>query len=215
MGARPGHGNWDEQYAGDAAPPWEIGSAQPALASLADRVPIESPVLDAGCGTGELAILLAAKGHHVVGIDISARAIAGARAKAVEASLDIAFQVHDAEHLEVLEIRPRTVFDSGLLHNLDTHGRATYVAGLTAICNPGAIVYVLAVSSAAGSGWDLTPQDLRRLFSAPQWVETSITTADVLAVVDGVDLHLPSSLLTAKRAATSVPSQCSHRIPGG
>ncbi|MGH3448757.1 MAG: class I SAM-dependent methyltransferase [Nocardioidaceae bacterium] len=130
MGSRPGHGNWDEVYADDVPPPWEIGTAQPALAALVDHLAIEEPVLDVGCGTGELAILVAEKGHRVVGIDCSERAITSARAKAANRAPDIEFQVADAEHLQRLDVRPRTVLDSGLLHNLDDPGRRGYVAGL-------------------------------------------------------------------------------------
>lgn len=201
MGSRPGHGNWDEKYADDVPPPWEIGKVQPALAALVDRISIEAPVLDAGCGTGELAILLAEKGHQVFGVDCSARAIATACAKAADKALDIEFQVGDAEHLEGLGVRPRTVFDSGLLHNLDEEGRRAYVAGLTAICDAGAVVYILAVVHEAGPGWDLTREGLNQLFLAPHWVETTIEAADVLAKVDGDELHLPSFLVTAMRAS--------------
>lgn len=200
MGSRPGHANWDESYVDGASPPWEIGGAQPALAALVDRISIEGLVLDAGCGTGELAILVAEKGHRVFGLDCSVRAIAIARARASGRALDIEFQVGDAEHLEGLEIRPRTVFDSGLLHNLDAEGRRAYVAGLTAICDAGAVVYILAVASDAGAGWDLTRETLSHLFSASHWVERNIEAVEVLAMVDGDDLRLSSFLLTATRA---------------
>jgi SAM-dependent methyltransferase len=206
VGSRAGHGNWDEQYAGAVAPPWEIGRVQPALVARIERISIESPVLDAGCGTGELAILLASRGHQVLGIDSSTRAITVARAKAVDASCHVAFRLADAEHLDDLDLRPRTVFDSGLLHNLDRPGQRAYLAGLAAICDPGAVVHVLAVCAAAGSGWDLTQRRLHQLFGAPQWVDTRIEMADVLALVDGEELHLPSFLLAATRAPRSSPS---------
>ncbi|WP_433655220.1 hypothetical protein ACQPW1_30495 [Nocardia sp. CA-128927] len=38
---------------------WDIGAAQHAIAALAASGRIEGPVLDAGCGTGEHAIMLA------------------------------------------------------------------------------------------------------------------------------------------------------------
>lgn len=41
-------------------------------------------VLDAGCGTGRVAIELAQRGHRVVGLDVDASMLAAARAKAPE-----------------------------------------------------------------------------------------------------------------------------------
>ena len=36
-------------------PPWDIGEAQPDLIALFNEYPAASPVLDLGCGTGDLA----------------------------------------------------------------------------------------------------------------------------------------------------------------
>ncbi len=47
--------------------PWDIGRIQNAFAAIADQV--KSPILDAGCGTGDMAIYFAAKGHQVTGLD--------------------------------------------------------------------------------------------------------------------------------------------------
>jgi len=47
----------------------------------------EDKVLDLGCGTGSLAILCAAKGAEVTGIDLSAKMLAIARRKAEKAGL--------------------------------------------------------------------------------------------------------------------------------
>lgn len=62
-------------------PPWDIGGPQPALAALLSEYPPLNPVLDVGCGTGDLAIALARQGRQVLGIDIVATAISEARAK--------------------------------------------------------------------------------------------------------------------------------------
>ncbi len=53
-------------------------------------------ILDAGCGTGSLSVVMAGLGHHVTGIDLSPAMIAQARAKAQEQGLSIDFQVMDA-----------------------------------------------------------------------------------------------------------------------
>jgi 2-polyprenyl-3-methyl-5-hydroxy-6-metoxy-1,4-benzoquinol methylase len=52
-------------YAGKA--PWDIARPQRAFVEAADRV--TGAVLDAGCGTGENALVFAERGHPVVGID--------------------------------------------------------------------------------------------------------------------------------------------------
>ncbi len=69
-------------------------------------------VLDIGCGTGSLSVVLAALGHQVTGIDLSPAMIALAKAKAEKLALRIEFQVMEAafpqllpQHYEVIVCR--------------------------------------------------------------------------------------------------------------
>ena len=55
--------------------------------------------LDAGCGTGFLALELAARGHQVTGVDFAPAMLAEARRKAAECSVSIRFEQADAEQL--------------------------------------------------------------------------------------------------------------------
>jgi SAM-dependent methyltransferase len=57
-----------------------------AYAGRTDR-----PVLEVGCGTGRIAVELAAHGHEVTGIDPSPAMLARARRKAEERGLDVRF----------------------------------------------------------------------------------------------------------------------------
>ncbi|MFC8598019.1 MULTISPECIES: class I SAM-dependent methyltransferase [unclassified Isoptericola] len=200
---RPGR-DFDALYAGDVPPPWEIGRPQPALLALVRRSVLADPVLDAGCGTGVLALALARAGHQVVGVDGAPRAISRARERAAEAILeppgDVRFQVADARHLDRLDLRPRTVLDSGLLHTLDEDGRAAYVAGLAAVCPPDALVALLAMSVHAGLGWGTTVDELRSAFTASDWSSTEVADAEIVARPADDERHLPAFLLTTRRA---------------
>jgi len=69
-------------------------------------------VLDIGCGTGSLSIVLAGLGHKVTGIDLSPSMITLARAKAATHALQIEFDVMDAafpqlpsQHFDVILCR--------------------------------------------------------------------------------------------------------------
>src|SRR5260370_1293457 len=98
-----------------AAPaPWDIGKPQGTFAAIADRV--TSPVLDAGCGTGEHALFFAARGLRVTGIDFVEEAIQRARRKAGERGLAAEFLVKDALTLGDWGERFASVIDSGLFH---------------------------------------------------------------------------------------------------
>jgi ubiquinone/menaquinone biosynthesis C-methylase UbiE len=57
--------------------------------------------LDVACGTGDLAMLAAASGADVVGVDFAAPLVETARRRAAEGALDIDFRVGDAESLDL------------------------------------------------------------------------------------------------------------------
>lgn len=53
-------------------------------------------VIDIGCGTGSLAVLLARAGFRVRGIDVAERMLEAAQLKAAEAAVDVEFRQGDA-----------------------------------------------------------------------------------------------------------------------
>ena len=54
-----------------------------------------SRILDIGCATGELALALTKKGHHVVGIDLDEKMIELAREKTKRLGLNTGFFIKD------------------------------------------------------------------------------------------------------------------------
>jgi SAM-dependent methyltransferase len=70
---------------------------------LSDWLPprAAAEVLDAGCGTGSLSLLLAGAGHRVTAVDLAPRMVRAARAKLAAAGLPAAFVVADVAALPV------------------------------------------------------------------------------------------------------------------
>jgi SAM-dependent methyltransferase len=133
--------HWDENYAAGSSPPWDIGYPQPAFVRLADDGLLPGRVLDVGCGTGEHALLAAARGADAVGVDVAPRAIERARGKAAERGIKARFEVADALSLADLGLTFDTVIDSGLFHVFDDQDRARYVASLAAVLRDGGRCY--------------------------------------------------------------------------
>jgi len=60
-------------------------------------------ILDLGCGTGSVSLLLAELGHEVTGVDLSRRMLERARAKARATDVAVEFHAGDAEALPYSE----------------------------------------------------------------------------------------------------------------
>ena len=136
---------WDASYL-DGPAPWDIGRAQPVVVRLADEGAFAGTVLDAGCGTGENALHIAARGQHVVGADVAGTAVSIAREKAAGRGLDAEFVVADAMRLDELGPRFDTVLDCGLFHTFDRDERRDYVTSLASVTRRGGSLYVLCFS---------------------------------------------------------------------
>ncbi|MFL6143699.1 MAG: class I SAM-dependent methyltransferase [Labedaea sp.] len=173
---------WDASYH-DGPAPWDVGRPQPAIVRVAAEGGFAGAVLDAGCGTGENALHVAALGLSVLGVDVADTALTIARAKAAERGIEVEFAAADAFQLERLGRRFATVLDCGLFHTFDGAERPGYVASLASVTEHGATLYVLCFRA---DGPDtgphpVSPEDLRAAFnSGTGWQVAAIEPDRVL-----------------------------------
>lgn len=168
---------WDDSYT-DGPAPWDIGGPQPAIARLVDEGAFVGTVLDAGCGTGENTLHIAAAKHRVLGVDVAETALSMAREKARDRGLDAEFAYADAFQLDRLGRTFDTVLDCGLFHSFDADERKDYVASLATVSAPGGRLFLLCFSDAEPGTWGphrISQKDLETAFSpATGWNIVSI-----------------------------------------
>ncbi|MHB8680897.1 MAG: class I SAM-dependent methyltransferase [Acidimicrobiales bacterium] len=180
----PSH-DFDEMYS-SGAPPWDIGRPQPAFELLAERGGLVGRVLDVGCGTGEHALLAAARGHDAVGLDSSPRAIELAEQKAAERGVHARFVVWDALGLAELGEQFDTVLDCGLFHIFDDSDRAAFVHSLASAVVGGGRYHMLCFSDRQPGDWGprrVTQDEIVRAF-ASGWTVDSIEPAVIEITID-------------------------------
>jgi SAM-dependent methyltransferase len=162
---------WDASYL-DGPAPWDIGAPQPAIIRLAGEGAFSGAVLDAGCGTGENALHVAALGLHVLGVDVAETALSLAREKAAARGIDAEFASADALHLDRLGRVFDTVLDCGLFHTFDGDERRDYAASVASVTRPGGNLHVLCFSD-LGAGTrgphPVSEAELRAAFTGDGW----------------------------------------------
>jgi SAM-dependent methyltransferase len=193
---------WDASYSGGPAP-WDIGRPQPAIVRLASERRLAGPLLDAGCGTGENALHLAALGLAVLGVDVAEAAVAMASEKAANRGIQADFAVADAFHLARVGRMFNTVLDCALFHTFDADERLEYAASLATVTKHDGVLHVLCFSD---KGRDLGPHpvsqnDLRVAFrAATGWTVAAIRPDRVQTRIH--DDGAPAWFATIKRTST-------------
>ena len=184
----------------DGVPSWEIGGPQPVVERLLAEGSIAGRVLDAGCGSGAHAVLLARHGHPTVGLDVAARAVALAQARAAEADLSSRCRFLVGNVLEPkggwaagLGSPTDTILDIGLFHCLQPADRDRYATVLASVTAPGARAFVACWSdrNPLGIGPErVRRRDLRRAFrAATGWRIDSIEDATLATLLPMGHVH--------------------------
>jgi SAM-dependent methyltransferase len=157
-------------------------------------------VLDAGCGTGENALHIAALGLPVLGVDVAETALAMARAKAEDRDINAEFAAADAFELTRLRRTFETVLDCGLFHTFVGDERPRYVASLATVTEHDGTVYVLCFSDDAPEvgPHPISKEELRAAFNSRNGWEIAGIESDRLQtrfMAEGA----PAWLATIKR----------------
>lgn len=171
--------------------PWDIGGPQPAMTALLAEYPPEGPVLDVGCGSGDLAIHVAERGIDTLGIDFVEQAILQARSKKDALPPHVAdrltFRVADALHPSRLGQTFGSILDSGFYHLLDSDPCDRFVDELARVLRPGGRCYLheFAVTFPVPNvPRQVTEEELRKQFTPERgWQILTIRTGEFLSRV--------------------------------
>src|SRR5258708_30911469 len=181
-------------------PPWDIARPQPGFDGLARAGLIRGRVVDAGCGTGEHALMAAGLGLDATGVALAPRALAAARRKARDRGLVARFLRHDARNLAGLGESFDTVLDCGLFHIFGDDDRAAYACSLRAVTRPGGRYLLLCFSDAQPpGGWaraHQVSQDQIRTTFADGWHIDTIEPAAIDITTDPGDVQAWLAALT-------------------
>ncbi|MFC7070229.1 class I SAM-dependent methyltransferase [Halobaculum lipolyticum] len=183
-----------------AGPPnWDIGRPQRAFVRLAEAGLIGRRVVEVGCGTGELSLFLARRGHEVLGVDVAPSAIRQAREKARWRRVPANFLVWDALRLDALGVRADTVVDSAMLHCLGPQEQRLAAEAIRRTLRPGGWYYLLCDARRDGvaATWaSLSRADLREIFRPEHGWELSFVYDTVF---ERRGSHNPALVVGARR----------------
>ena len=147
-------------------PGWDTDVPAPEVVSLLKKQ-AQRNVLDLGCGTGTNSIYLAQHGSNVVGVDLSPKALALARAKAQRANVAVDFRQADVTRIEFLQTPFDLVLDVGCFHGLDIQRRDRYVENLKRLTHSGSTFMLYAFDRPAlFENYGIPPKEVQRTFAS-------------------------------------------------
>ncbi len=190
MNKQPGMSidRFKEDYEGQ--PVWDLGEPQKYFVDVFSKSIPQSPILEVGCGTGNLSKFVAGLGCEIIGIDFAPKAIELAKEKSEGMSSKLSFRVLDAFRLEDLGRQFNTVLDCYFFHLLDDDTRENYASILHRVLKPGGKLYMLGFAvklRIPGTPRGVTKDDILSTFKEG-WsiLDLGSTTVDVNFLPEGL-----------------------------
>ena len=152
-------------------------------------------VLDIGCGTGTMAILIKRlyPGTDVVGLDPDPRALARARRKAKRSGLSVLFDQGSSDNLPYPDACFDRVFSSFMFHHLQADQRETTLSEVRRVLKPGGSFHLVDFEGPdkGSRGW------LTRLFHSSQRLKDN-SEGRVLALMNHAGFQAAKKLLDGR-----------------
>lgn len=143
--------------------PWHRDEVDDDLVAVLDeRLSAPASILDAGCGLGQVARDLAARGHRVVATDLSAVALE--RASALADGVTVIWLEDDVAQSK-LAGQFDAIVDRGCLHVLPPHRAADYAREVTRLVRPGGLLLLKVHAETACGAAGTEPYDAERLLT--------------------------------------------------
>jgi SAM-dependent methyltransferase len=132
---------WERRWASDSfSPKWAHRGVSPEIADAVNTgwFPAGAPVLDIGCGLGEVAAWFAKRGHATLGFDVAPTAIVRARELHSPLPPNLDLMVLDAIREPLPNRQFRILIDRGCLHTISPSFVAAYTRNVASVAAPGA-----------------------------------------------------------------------------
>jgi SAM-dependent methyltransferase len=132
---------WEGRWASEHfSPSWSHRGVSREIvdAALSGWFPSGAPVLDVGCGTGEIAAWFAKRGHEALGVDIAPSAVARASKMHAPLPSNLQFMTLDATRDPLPNRQFQILIDRGCFHTISPDLVRSYTRNVASVAAPGA-----------------------------------------------------------------------------
>ncbi len=137
---------WEAKWASDDfSPKWANRGVSPEIVDAVRGAwfPAQGPVLDIGCGLGEIAAWFANQGYEALGFDIAESAIRHAREMHAPLPPNLEFRALDACSSPLPNRQFRILIDRGCLHTIPPESVTSFARNIASVAAPDARMMLL------------------------------------------------------------------------